>query len=118
MAIRYSGGLKINVVYQDRGDYRAVITEYGPEASHRRHPMRMFHTTPRKAIVYVRPPAAGFGRGIAYDSPEAYDQTAHAALSFASDEWDNEWISNLASHDADFSGWHIGRTESQAWPKP
>ena len=113
MAIRYSGGLKINVVYRDKGDYRAVITEYGPEASHRRHPLRAFHTTRRKAVVYVNPAPAGFGRGVAYDSPQAYDEIAHAALSFAED-----WVGELAAYDREGQGWHIGRTERQAWPKP
>lgn len=123
MAIRYSGGLKINVVYRDKGDYRAVITEYGPEASHRSHPLRAFHTTARKAVVYVNPASAGFGRGVAYDSPQAYDEIAALALSFADDDLrsmgDPEyWVGELAAYDNDLSGWHIGRTERQAWPKP
>ena len=124
MAIRYSGGLKINVVYRDKGDYRAVITEYGTEALHRRYPRgSQFHTSPRKAVVYVNPAPAGFGRGVAYDSPQAYDEIAHAALSFADDDLQGmadreDWVGELAAYDREGQGWHIGRTERQAWPKP
>ena len=111
MAIRYSGGLKINVVYRDQGDYRAVITEYGPEASRRRHPLR--------AVVYVNPAASGFGRGVAYDSPQAYDEIAGSALSFADDrDQEQEWVGELAAFDREGNYWHVGRTPAQAWPKP
>jgi hypothetical protein len=34
----------------------------------------------------VNPAPAGFGRGIAYDSPQAYDRIAATALAFAEDE--------------------------------
>ena len=115
MAIRYSGGLKINVVYQDRGDYRVVVTEYGPDASHR-HPLRQFQGTPKKWVGIVKPPASGFGRGVAYDSPEAYDQTARAALAFAADDEQrgrDSWVEDKASTAG--RGWHIGRSEREAW---
>ena len=103
MAIRYSGGLKINVIYRDQGDYRAVITEYGPKASRR-----------NKAVVLVRPAASGFGRGVAYDSPQAYDEIAASALTFADDE---QWIEELSALKRDGAYWHIGRTPTQAWPR-
>ena len=70
MAERFSGDLKINVEYDDRGFYRTSVSREGRVLWRGR----------------VRPPAAGFGRGVAYDSPEAYDETARAALSFADDE--------------------------------
>lgn len=105
MAIRYSGGLKINVVYRDAGDYRAVVTEYGYGALRR-----------NKAVVFVRPAASGFGRGIAYDSPIAYDEIAASALTFADDD-DNSWVGDLAAFDRQGSYWHIGRTEREAWPR-
>ena len=105
MAIRYSGGLKINVVYRDAGDYRAVVTEYGHGASRR-----------NKAVVFVRPAASGFGRGIAYDSPKAYDEIARSALSFAVDDG-HTWISDLGTYDRELTDWHVGRTEREAWPR-
>ena len=109
MAIRYSGGLKINVLYRDRGDYRTVITETGHGASKR-----------NKSVVFVRPAPAGFGPGIAYDSPQAYDEIASSALSFGaySDERSKQgdWIQELAAYDEE-GYWHIGRTPAQAWPR-
>ena len=125
MAIRYSGGLKINVVYRDKGDYRAVITDLSQQQA--RHstkpfPFKTRSMPARKAVVYVNPAPAGFGRGVAYDSPQAYDEIAHAALSFADEDLrvkDREdWVSSLAAYDREGQGWHIGRTERQAWPKP
>lgn len=68
MAIRYSGSVRINVIWRDT-DYRCAISS--PSGRY---------------VVFVGAPAAGFGAGIAYDSPEAYDQTARAALAFAEDE--------------------------------
>ena len=101
MAIRYSGALKINVIYREQGDYRAVVTEYGHGASRR-----------NKAVVFVRPAASGFGRGVAYDSPQAYDEIAGSALSFAPED-----LTELATFDREGTYWHIGRTPAQAWPR-
>lgn len=72
MAKRYSGDLQISVIYDDRDFYRVAVSRGGKLLWRGR----------------VRPPAAGFGRGIAYDSPEAYDDTARAALSFMQNEFD------------------------------
>ena len=125
MAIRYSGGLKINVVYRDKGDYRAVITDRAQQQSPYRtksFPFKTRSIPARKAVVFVNPAPAGFGRGVAYDSPQAYDEIAHAALSFADEDLrvndQEDWVSSLAAYDKDLSGWHIGRTERQAWPNP
>ena len=115
MAIRYSGLVKINVVYRDQGDYRAVVTLNDPE-DFRRHPLKAFRKKAPSWTGFINPPAAGFGRGIAYDSPEAYDQTAHAALSFADDE-ENDWVAEKATFDREGRGWHIGRTLKTAWPR-
>lgn len=69
MARRYSGQLTINVLYDDHGFYRTTVS--GPNGSWRGN---------------VYPPAAGLGRGVAYDSAQAYDEVARAAVSFADDE--------------------------------
>ena len=119
MAIRYSGGLKINVVYRDAGDYRAVITDYTQGQAPRStkpFPFKTRSVPARKAVIFVRPAASGFGRGIAYDSPRAYDEIAGSALSFADDD-ENTWVGELAAFDREGSYWHIGRTEREAWPR-
>ena len=75
MATRYSGNLRISVLFDDRGDYRAGVTD-----------------GKRRWRGRVGAPAAGFGTGVAFDSPRAYDDVARAALSFADNE--TEWISD------------------------
>ena len=107
MALRYSGDLQIRVTYQDRGDYKASVTTLrGPS---------------RRWSGYVSPAPAGFGRGVAYDSPQAYDEIAHAALSFAAysdeDRRGGDWVTEEAAYDPDGSGWHIGRSRLDAWPQ-
>ena len=72
-AVRYSGSVRIELTYQDSDscyDGKVVVDT---------------HTY----SVSVGPPAIGYGPGVAYDSPEAYDRAAHAALSFAAA--DTEW---------------------------
>lgn len=69
MAKRFSGNVRVDIRYRDSGDYLCKLST--SEASHK---------------VIVRPPAIGFGEGIAYDSPEAYDRTAAAAVAFATEE--------------------------------
>ncbi len=99
MAKRYSGKAVITVLYQDRGDYKATVAI-------------------GKRNVWsgrIGAPASGFGRGIAYDSPTAYDRTASAALSFADDETGD--VSDAASPDAQGSDWHIGRSLATKYPK-
>lgn len=70
MAIRYSGNATIRLTYRDQGDYKVTIAVGGRNVW-------------RGA---VGAPASGFGEGIAYDGPEAYDATARAALAFAENE--------------------------------
>ena len=99
MAKRYSGKAVITVLYQDRGDYKATVAI-------------------GKRNVWsgrIGAPASGFGRGIAYDSPTAYDRTASAALSFADDETGD--VSDAASPDAQGSDWHIGRSLATKYRK-
>ena len=86
MAERFSGDLKINVRLDDRLGYFASVSRGG----------RLLW---RGRMGW--PPA---GRG-ALDSPKAYDEAAHAALSFANDE-----VRGLgASAETDDMGWKIRR---------
>lgn len=73
MATRYSGDVKVSVLYRDQGDYRAVVSAPGEKPE----------------VVFVRPAASGFGRGVAYDSPEAYDEIARSAISLANRPFDD-----------------------------
>lgn len=99
MATRYSGNLRISVVYDDRGgDYRVGVTD----GTHRWRGR-------------VRPAPAGFGAGVAYDSPRAYDEIARSALAFAASDMERKresWIEQADSGDSDY---HVGRTPATAW---
>ena len=56
----------------------------------------------------------------AIDSSKAFDDTAHAALSFASNretaEDDPLGWGDVAAYKLDGSGWHVGRSKMKAWP--
>lgn len=95
MAIRYCGGLKITLFWNDNEQmYRCLI-------SHGR----------ARAAVFVGAPASGFGPGVAYDGSVAYDRTAHAAVSFAT-SGDDDTSRELAEHawmDHRGEGWAISR---------
>jgi DNA-directed RNA polymerase subunit RPC12/RpoP len=69
MATRYCGNARISLTYRDRDIY--AVRVYGPESKR-----ALWSGT-------IGAPAAGFGPGIAYDSPAAYDETARAAIAFA-----------------------------------
>lgn len=89
MATRYSGTLKINVLYNDRQDaYRASISRKGKSLW---------------SGWIGRAPASR----LAVDSPEAYDAAARAALAFADD--DGADVSDYA--DFTDSGYNVRRTE-------
>ena len=95
MANRYSGQLRISVEYDDRGgDYRVGVTD----GKHRWRGR-------------IRPAPAGFGPGVGYDSPKAYDSIARSALAFASDEMGD--LGEVAATTE--SGYHVGRTPATAW---
>jgi hypothetical protein len=98
MALRHSGDLQISVVYDDRNFYRASVSRGGRVLWRGR----------------VRPAPAGFGAGVAYDSPKAYDEIARSALAFADDE--RSGVSDSAETDA--SGYKIRRVKNywQKWP--
>lgn len=92
MTKRYSGSLEINVVYDDRGHYRTSVSGDGK--------LRWRGT--------VTPAPAGFGPGVAYDSPQAYDEVASSAIAFADDEVGD--IADEAEYDEDLTEYLIRRT--------
>ena len=92
MAKRYSGDLAINVIYDDKGHYRTSVSRGGK---------LLWRGT-------VKPAPAGFGPGIGYDSPQAYDEVASSALAFADDEVGG--ISDDAEYDEDLTGFLIRRS--------
>jgi len=92
MAKRYSGSLQISIVYDDRNHYRTAVSRGGK-------------------LLWrgiVNPAYAGFGPGIAYDSPKAYDEVASSALAFADHEIGG--ISDEAEYDEDLTGFLIRRS--------
>lgn len=92
MAKRYSGNLVINVVYDDKNFYRTSVSRGGK-------------------LLWrgsVQPAPAGFGPGVAYDSPKAYDEVASSAIAFADDEVGG--VSDKADYDEDLAGYLIRRT--------
>lgn len=70
MARRYVGNLCVYINYSDRDDesYHGSIVVDGQ----------------RWAFDGLKAPPAGLGDGVSYDSSEAYDKMADAALSFGS----------------------------------
>jgi hypothetical protein len=93
MAKRYSGELVIRLSYRDNtSDYHCTVSRNGVHVG----------------TVRVGGPAI---LQIAVDCPEAYDDTAHAALSFL-DHDGAEIASYAATTD---SGWHVGRSKETAW---
>lgn len=79
MAKRYCGRYVVNVVFVDKyAEYACTI--YHDVYSGKKHGHH---------LIYVHPPASS---RIAVDSPQAYDDAAHAALSFATspDQWNME----------------------------
>jgi hypothetical protein len=91
MAKRYSGNLQISVVYDDKNHYRTAVSSGGK-------------------LLWrgiVNPAPAGFGPGVAYDSPKAYDEVASSALAFA--DHDVGGISDEAEYDEELTGFLIRR---------
>jgi hypothetical protein len=92
MAKRYSGNLQISVVYDDKNHYRTAVSRGGK-------------------LLWrgiVNPAPAGFGPGVAYDSPKAYDEIASSALSFADHEVGG--IGDEAEYDENLTGYLIRRS--------
>jgi hypothetical protein len=91
MAKRYSGSLQISVVYDDKNHYRTAVSQGGK-------------------LLWrgiVKPALAGFGPGVAYDSPKAYDEVASSALSFADHEVGG--LGDDAEYDDAMTGYLIRR---------
>jgi len=88
MAKRYSGNLQINVAYDNRNFYRTSVGRAGKS---------LWQGTVGPVV-----------RGIASDSPQAYDEVASAALSFADQEV--RGLGDAAEYNEDGSGWLIRRT--------
>lgn len=92
MAKRYSGNLQINVTYDDKNFYRTSVSSGGESLW----------------SGIVRPAPAGFGPGVAYDSPKAYDEVAQTAIAFAEDE--KGGIADEAEFDEDMTGYLVRRS--------
>lgn len=93
MAVRYSGAVRISVLYRDQGDYRCSVSS--PDG---------------RWSGYVRPAPIGFGSGVGYDSPRAYDEIAKSALAFA--DHDKPGIAEQA--DFDDQGYVVSRSRGGA----
>jgi len=92
MAKRYSGNLQINVVYDDKNFYRTSVSSGGK---------LLWRGT-------VNPAPSGFGPGVAYDSPKAYDEVASSAIAFADDEV--RGLADEAEFDENLTGYLIRRS--------
>ena len=96
MAKRYSGDVVVSVTWSDSRDaYKATVSAHGEKWS-----------------GWVGAPRA---MRIAVDSPQAYDDAAHAAISFACDE--EPGFCDVAGTNADCSGWEILRAKRRANPR-
>ncbi len=96
MAQRYSGQAIIAVAYSDKDSaYKCRVG------------------TPEGSVSVTVNASPELARTKAADSPEAYDEIAHAALSFAEDELANSGISlaEYALFEPDGSGWTVTRTK-------
>lgn len=97
-AVRYSGSVRIELSYDHSdGCYDGKVIVDGHTYS-----------------VAVGPPASGYGPGIAYDSHEAYDRAAYAALSFAAAdiEWGDGCDIFTPAAEIGANGWVIHRRRS------
>lgn len=71
MAVRYIGELVVYIQYHDNNYYFGTISTAGSWGVHWK-------------FSDLHAPACGFRSGIAYDSPEAYDEMAASAVGFGS----------------------------------
>lgn len=102
MAKRYSGTVTISIRYVDNESaYRCYLTS----------PTTMYR---RGVAVAVRRPAVS---SISVDSPRAYDEVAHAALSFVADGFSGQIINAeriVECAEANESGWYVSRSSVRA----
>lgn len=96
-AVRYSGELVLRVSWKERpgpnGTYTVHISRGGKKLS----------------TQHVGAPAS---LSHAVDSSKAYDEAAHAAISFSDED-----VQEYAASDEKGQGWHIGRSVTAKWPK-
>ena len=59
------------------------------------------------ATLTIRPPPVGYGDGVAYDSPAAYDQVAIAALALAGDDAREETSADIAGDIRLLTDWAV-----------
>jgi hypothetical protein len=108
-ALRYSGALTIRVTYLE--PWGAGTPPPAGRTTNSNGEYRCFLRGPKgKITVYVGAVIVG-GSGIGVDSPEAFDDAAGAAISFADDEQVGNWREQ-ASYNIDGNGYHIARHAS------
>jgi hypothetical protein len=96
-ATRFSGDIAISIIHNER---------------ERQYACRLAIPGGRSGYQVVGEPAV---LEHAVDAPEAIDAAAHAALSFAAEDFHTR--SDVEDHAAmTDEGWHIGRTEKERWP--
>ena len=107
--LRYSGELRIRITYID-WKQSDVFADGTPRNRNGQYRCYLNVADGQGKTIYVGAPAH---LSHAVDSPEAFDDTARAALAFADDDgWPVE------SHAAfDETGYFVGRSKETAWPK-
>lgn len=94
MATRYCGDVRITARYFDCGHYEATVKAPGVPG---------YRGT-------CQPAASGFGAGVAYDSPAAYDEICASALSFAC-HFSGQRSEIESAADLGASGWRLRRSK-------
>lgn len=115
MAERYSGKVRIRVRWEE-GIF--------PGMNHGGRYRCNVRTPEGRTTIFVGAPVYITE---AVDSSAAYDESAHAALSFAMAEEEEEEarhsgedhprVSSYVASKPDGSGWHVGRSPDAAWPR-
>lgn len=103
--LRYSGEIRIRITYLDA--HGEVFIDGTPRAPNGKYRCFLQAKGGARTTVYVGAPAS---LSHAVDSPEAFDDTAHAAIAFANDE-DSQWGDYAASNE---DGYHIVRSRWSA----
>jgi hypothetical protein len=112
-ALRFSGRVRVRVTLtHDRAGrdvYRCALTAFERTAGE--------GAIVARTIVHVHPPAF---LETAIDAPEAFDDTARAALAFAdADGHDRAFAwGEACAYASDMSDRHVGRSPASAFPRP